>query len=119
MRLDGARHRDREKSDSYQKSSPLVGIRTSRNKITAYAKVENDQYSPASQGKGSYGLYLKSGGSYTVSKNLFIFGEVNYRPNGERYGGQLGIDWQLPHGSSAAGFRPGTNRQSRSRRLHK
>lgn len=89
-----------DSESSYRKSSPLAGIRTSFNKVTAYAEVEYDSYSPASQGQGSDGVYLKTGGSYAFSKNLFLFGEVNYRPNGERYGGQLGIDWKLPHGFS-------------------
>lgn len=90
--------------DSYRKSSPLGGIRVSRSKFTAYGEVEYDQFSPATQGSGSNGLYLKSGGSYAISKSLFIFGEVNYRPGSERYGGQLGVDWQLPYGFSLRAF---------------
>ena len=90
--------------DSYTKNSPLAGIRATHKDITVYGEAEYDQFSPAIQGQGSDGLYLKSGGSYAVSKNMFVFGEVNYRPDGERYGGQLGTDWKLPHGFSLKAF---------------
>jgi hypothetical protein len=90
--------------DSYLKSSPLVGVKTTHKNITAYAEAEYDEYSPASQGQGSDGLYLKTGGSYAFSKTLFLFGQVSYRPNCERYGGQLGINWQLPYGFSLKAF---------------
>ncbi|MFZ0929257.1 MAG: SdrD B-like domain-containing protein [Syntrophobacteraceae bacterium] len=90
--------------DSYTKNSPLAGIRATHNDITVYTEAEYDQFAPASQGQGSDGLYLKTGGSYAYSKNLFLYGEVDYRPNGEHYGGQLGIDWKLPHGFSLKAF---------------
>jgi hypothetical protein len=90
--------------DSYRKNSPLGGIRTSFHGVSIYAETEYDQFSPAKQGLGSDGVYLKTGGSYALSKNAFLFGEVNYRPNSERYGGELGIDWQLPKGYSLRAF---------------
>ncbi len=90
--------------DSYTKNSPLVGIRATRKGITGYAEAEYDQYSPVSQGQGSDGIYVKSGGSYAFSKKLFLYGEVNYRPHGERFGGQIGIDWTLPRGFSLKAF---------------
>src|SRR5208283_900338 len=93
--------------DSYTKNSPLAGIRATHKDITVYAEAEYDQFSPASQGEGSDGIYLKSGGSYAFSKNLFLYGEVDFRPNGEHYGGQLGIDWKLPHGFSLRAFGQG------------
>jgi hypothetical protein len=93
--------------DSYTKNSPLAGIRATRKDITVYGEAEYDQFSPVSQGLGSEGLYLKFGGSYAVSKKLFLYGEVNYRPNGEQFGGQLGINWQLPHGFSLRAFGQG------------
>lgn len=90
--------------DSYTKNAPLVGIRATHKDITVYAEAEYDEYSPASQGEGSDGLYLKTGGSYAFSKNLFLFGQVSYRPGCESYGGQLGINWQLPHGFSLKAY---------------
>ncbi len=90
--------------DSYTKNAPLAGIRATRKDIIVYAEAEYDQYSPASQGEGSEGLYLKIGGSYAFSKNLFVYGELDYRPTGDRYGGQVGIDWDLPHGFSLKAF---------------
>jgi hypothetical protein len=89
---------------SYQKSSPLVGVRASFSKFTTYAEAEYDQFSPASQGQGSDGLYVKTGGSYAFSEKLFLYGEVNYRPNGEHFGGQVGINWELPYGFSFRAF---------------
>jgi hypothetical protein len=90
--------------DSYRKNSPQAGVRAAFDKITTYAEAEYDTFSPASQGVGSDGIFLKSGGSYAVSSNLFLYGELNYRPSGEHYGGQLGIDWKLPHGFSLKAF---------------
>ncbi|MGA3114120.1 MAG: SdrD B-like domain-containing protein [Syntrophobacteraceae bacterium] len=93
--------------DSYTKNSPLLGIRATHNKFTVYTEAEYDQFSPASQGQGSDGIYVKSGGSYQYSKNLFLYGELNYRPDGEHYGGQVGIDWKLPHGFSLRAYGQG------------
>ncbi|MGA2223028.1 MAG: hypothetical protein ABSH41_01125, partial [Syntrophobacteraceae bacterium] len=90
--------------DSYTKNSPLAGIRATHKDIIVYGEAEYDQVYPVSQGQGSEGLQFKAGGSYQYSKNLFLYGEVNYRPNGERYGGQVGIDWQLPRGFSLKAF---------------
>jgi hypothetical protein len=90
--------------DSYTKNAPLAGIRATRKDITVYAEAEYDEYSPVSQGAGSDGLYLKTGGSYLFSKNLFLYGELDYRPHCEGYGGQLGIEWKLPHGFSLRAF---------------
>src|SRR5208337_2134749 len=90
--------------DSYTKNSPLAGIRATHKDITGYAEAEYDQFSPVSQGQGSDGPYLKSGGSYAFSKNLLLYGEVNYRPHGDRYGAQLGINWDLPRGFSLKAF---------------
>ncbi|HYA42222.1 MAG TPA: SdrD B-like domain-containing protein [Syntrophobacteraceae bacterium] len=90
--------------DTYTKYSPLVGVRTSYKDISAYAEAEYDQFSPPSQGQGSDGLCIKTGGSYAVSKNLFLSGEISYRPNGDHVGGQLGIDWKLPRGFSLCAY---------------
>jgi hypothetical protein len=90
--------------DSYTKNAPLAGIRATHKDITVYTEVEYDEFSPASQGEGSDGLYLRTGGSYVFSKNLFVYGELDYRPHCDGYGGQLGIEWQLPHGFSLRAF---------------
>ncbi len=89
---------------SYRKNSPLIGVRASRNKISGYAEVEYDQYSPAAQGSGTDGLNMRVGGSYSFSPNLYLFGEVSYQPNNERYGGQFGINWQITNGYSVRAY---------------
>lgn len=83
-------------STSYLKNSPLAGIRGYHPKVIWYVEGEYDQFSPASQGQGFDGPFLKIGGSYTVSPSLFLYGEATYRPHSSRYGGQLGLSWQLP-----------------------
>ncbi len=83
-------------STSYLKNSPLVGIRGYHSKVIWYVEGEYDLFTPASQGQGFDGPYLKIGGSYTFSPSLFLYGEVTYRPKSQRYGGQLGLTWQLP-----------------------
>ncbi|MEW6657601.1 MAG: SdrD B-like domain-containing protein [Thermodesulfobacteriota bacterium] len=83
-------------STSYLKNSPLLGVRGYHAKVIWYGEGEYDTFSPASQGQGFDGLYLKIGGSYNFSPSLFIYGEGTYRPNSQRYGGQIGLNWQLP-----------------------
>jgi hypothetical protein len=85
---------------SYLKNSPLVGVRGYHQKITWYVEAEYDQFSPASQGQGFDGPFLKIGGNYTVSPSLSLYSEVTYRPKSNRYGGEIGLNWQLPHGYS-------------------
>ncbi len=84
------------RSTSYQKNSPLAGVRVYHQKIIWYVEGEYDQFSPASQGQGFDGPYLKLGGNYNFSPNLSLYGEATYRPKSQRYGGQLGLSWQLP-----------------------
>lgn len=83
-------------STGYRKNSPLAGIRGYHQKVIWYVEGEYDQFTPASQGYGFDGPYLKIGASYNVSPNLFIYSEGTYRPNSQRFGGQLGLTWQLP-----------------------
>jgi hypothetical protein len=83
-------------STSYLKNSPLLGFRGYHQKVIWYVEGQYDQFSPASQGQGFDGFFLKIGGSYTVSPSLFLYGEGTYRPNSNRWGGQLGLNWQLP-----------------------
>jgi hypothetical protein len=91
-------------STSYQKNSPLVGLRGYHQKVTWYVEGEYDQFTPASQGQGFDGPYLKVGGSYTITPKVFLYGEVTYRPNSQRVGGQIGLNWQLPRGYSLQVF---------------
>jgi hypothetical protein len=89
---------------SYLKNAPLLGIRGYQQKIIWYVEAEYDQFAPASQGQGYDGPYLKIGGNYNLSKNLFLYGEATYRPRWNRYGGQIGVNWQLPKGFSLQVF---------------
>jgi hypothetical protein len=89
---------------SYLKNAPLLGIRGYHEKTIWYLEAEYDQYTPASQGVGYDGPYLKIGASYNLSKNLFLYGEATYRPSWSRVGGQIGVNWQLPRGFSLQVF---------------
>ena len=91
-------------STSYQKNSPLAGIRGYHQKVIWYVEGEYDQFSPASQGQGFDGPFLKVGASYTITPRVFLYGEATYRPKSQRYGGQLGLNWQLPRGYSLQMF---------------
>ena len=91
-------------ANSYRKEAPLIGVRGYHQKFSWYVEGEYDRFSPVSAGVGVEGPYLKIGGYYTVSQNLFLSGEVSYRPRNNRYGGQFTINWQLPHGFALQGF---------------
>lgn len=89
---------------SYLKNAPLLGIRGYHQKSIWYVEAEYDQFTPSSQGVGYDGPYLKIGGSYNLTKNLFLYSEATYRPKWSRVGGQLGVNWQLPRGYSLQVF---------------
>jgi hypothetical protein len=36
------------------------------------------------------------GGSYSPTDRLYLFGELSYRPESRRFGGQFGLNWRLP-----------------------
>ena len=86
--------------NSYWKDAPLVGVRGYHHRFSWYLEGEYDRFSPISAGAGFVGPYLKIGGDYTVSENLFVSGEVSYRTQSRRYGGQFAINWRLPRGFS-------------------
>ncbi|OGP71050.1 MAG: hypothetical protein A2Z73_00275 [Deltaproteobacteria bacterium RBG_13_60_28] len=85
-------------ASSYRKDVPLLGARSYHRRFSWYLEGEYDRYSNPKMGRGFDGLYLRAGGNYSFSSNLSLFGELTYRPRSNRYGGQLGINWKLPHG---------------------
>ena len=101
--------------DSYEKNSPTAGVRASFKNVTAYAEAEYDAFSPASQGKGSDGVFLKTGGSYQVSKDIFLFGESGLPAQQRAVWRATRNRLAAPLGFFAAGLRPGTDREGRSR----
>jgi hypothetical protein len=105
VRYEYFRYKDEINPDtSYQKNSPLVGIRGYHQKLIWHVEGEYDQFSPASQGQGFDGPFLKVGASYPITSQVFLYGEATYRPKSQRYGGQVGLNWQLPHGYSLQVF---------------
>jgi hypothetical protein len=83
---------------SYRKDVPLLGVRNYHKKFFWYVEGEYDRFNPPSQGAGFEGLYLKVGGNYLGGANWNLYGELSYRPSSRRFGGQLGVYWQLPYG---------------------
>ncbi len=90
--------------NSYRKDAPLVGVRAYHQKFSWYLEVEYDRFSPVSAGSGFVGPYLKIGADYTVWQNLFLAGELSYRTESRRYGGQFSLNWSLPRGFSLQAF---------------
>jgi hypothetical protein len=90
--------------NSYRKDAPLLGVRGYHQKFSWYLEGEYDRFSPTSAGAGLVGPYVKIGGDYTISQNLFISGEVNYRTQSRRVGGQFGLNWTLPWSFSLQAF---------------
>jgi len=91
-------------ASSYRKNAPLLGIRGYHGKFSWYVEGEYDRFSPVSAGAGFEGPYLKIGGDYSVTQNLFLSGEVSYRTQSHGYGGQFTVNWQLPHGFTLQAF---------------
>ena len=83
-------------ANSYRQQSPIVGVRGYHQKFTWYVEGEYDYYKPAYTGLGYDGFYTRVGGNYYVSDKLYLFGEVSYRPNSSKVGGQFGINYRLP-----------------------
>jgi len=84
-------------TSSYRKQVPLVGVRGYHRNLTWYLEGEYDRFNNPNIAQGFEGLYLRLGGNYNFSPNLNLFGELSYRPRSNRYGGQLGVNWQLPY----------------------
>ncbi|MBM4272940.1 MAG: hypothetical protein FJ134_00530 [Deltaproteobacteria bacterium] len=89
---------------SYRKEAPVLGVRAFHKKFLWYVEGEYDRFSPPSAGQGFDGLYLKVGGNYFASPDWSVYGEVSYRPSSRRYGGQLGVYWNLPYGFRIRAF---------------
>ncbi len=90
--------------NSYRKNAPLLGVRGYHQKFSWYLEGEYDRFSPVSAGSGFVGPYLKIGGDYSVSQDLNISGELSYRTQSQRYGGQIGVNWKLPRDFSLQVF---------------
>jgi hypothetical protein len=90
--------------NNYSKNAPLVGVRGYHQKFSWYLEGEYDRFNPTSAGAGFVGPYLKIGGDYTVSDNLYVSGEVGYRTQTHRVGGQFSVNWKLPRGFSLQAF---------------
>jgi hypothetical protein len=91
-------------ANSYRKDAPLLGVRGYHQKFSWYVEGEYDRFSPVSAGAGFEGPYLKIGGDYSVTQDLFLSGEVSYRTQSHRYGGQFTVNWQLPRGVALQAF---------------
>lgn len=91
-------------ANSYRKDAPLLGVRGYHQKFSWYVEGEYDRFSPASAGAGFEGPYLKIGGDYSVTQTLFLSGEVSYRTQSHRYGGQFTVNWQMPRGFALQAF---------------
>ena len=87
-------------ANSYKKNAPLLGVRGYHGKFSWYLEGEYDGFTPVSAGAGFEGPYLKIGGDYSLSENLFISSELTYRSQSRRYGGQFSLNWKLPKGFS-------------------
>ncbi len=83
-------------ANSYRQQSPVAGVRGYHQKFTWYVEGEYDYYKPSYTGIGYDGFYSRLGGSYYVTDKLYLFGEVSYRPNSSKVGGQFGINYRMP-----------------------
>ncbi len=83
-------------ANSYRQQSPVAGVRGYHQKFSWYVEGEYDYYKPAYTGLGYNGFYSRVGGNYYLSDKLYLFGEVSYRPNSSKVGGQFGINYRMP-----------------------
>ena len=102
-------------TNSYRKNAPLLGVRGYHGKFSWYLEGEYDRFTPVSAGAGFEGPYLKIGGDYSLSENLFISSELTYRTQSQRYGGQFSRQLEAAQGLFAAGYGAPGNREGRGR----